>query len=333
MHRFHAMNSTFHTAGLSTANELQAESWFAFVERHLSRFKPESELSRLNAEAGYPFYASSLMYQAVREAMRFYEQTGGIFNPMMGQILCELGYDRTMEWDHGSVSTRLDAWKPCDPANQSLSQQRYSTTPNRFGQKLYTLDAMLKTIHLHTDVQLDLGGIAKGWSAQQFANMLQEQGEESGMIDAGGDLVIWGSEQRRYEVEIADPWNEQETAASLVMMRDAGIATSSTQRRSWKGSDNQQYHHLIDPRLHTSAQSEWVQLTVISPSLTESEVYAKCVLIMGAEAGPRWLQRQNPEAAMIGIRHDGLCVIDGPIEQYGQFNREGEWTQYEQLMA
>ncbi len=327
MHRFQAMNSSFHTAGLSIAHEQEAESWFAFVERHLSRFQPDSELSQLNAQAGYPFYASALMYQATREALHFYEQTDGIFNPFMGQILCQLGYDHSMDWD--STSRCSETAKQRQEAGLTMNSSAYQM----IGQKLYTLDPILQTIHLHTDVQLDLGGIAKGWSAAQLATMLQEQGEGSGMIDAGGDLVVWGSEQRDYVIEIADPWDDTKTVATVELIQDAGIATSSTLRRSWQGSDQHQYHHVLDPRSSTSAQSEWVQMTVISPSLTLSEVYAKCVLILGAEEGPAWLRRQCSDAAMIGIRNDGIGVMDGPIHRYGPMNRQGEWIAYEQLMA
>ncbi|MFD1887953.1 FAD:protein FMN transferase [Paenibacillus wenxiniae] len=343
MHRFQAMNSSFHTAGLRAGHEVEAESWFAFVERHLSRFKRDSELSHLNAQAGYPFYASALMYQAAREALHFYEQTDGLFNPFMGQRLCQLGYDRIMDWERSS-GHQSTLQMIADPQQQEQKQQKTQNvqkapsaisliSTGTFGKRLYTLDPILQTIHLHPDVQLDLGGIAKGWSAAQLAMMLQEQGESSGMIDAGGDLVIWGSQQREYHVEIADPWESHRTAATIELNQDAGIATSSTLRRSWQGSDQRSYHHLLDPRSGTSAQSEWVQMTVISPSLTLSEVYAKCVLILGADEGPGWLRRQCSDAAMIGIRNDGICVIDGPIAHYGQFYRQGEWITYEQHMA
>ncbi len=327
MHHFQAMNSSFHTAGLSTAHELQAESWFAFVERHLSRFQSDSELSQLNAQIGYPFYASALLYQSVREALHFYEVTDGIFNPFMGQLLCQLGYDQTLDWDAADTRILANKQQRGNRAGMDYTAHR-ATRP-----KQYTLDPILKTIHLHTDVQLDLGGIAKGWSAAQLANMLQEQGEESGMIDAGGDLVVWGSQQRDYHVEIADPWQDNRTAATIELTADVGIATSSVLRRSWQGSDQRHYHHLIDPRSGTSAQSEWVQMTVLSPSLTCSEVYAKCVLILGVEEGASWLRRQCSDAAMIGIRSDGMCVIDGPLQQFGQWKRQGEWIAYEQLMA
>ncbi|WP_322905943.1 FAD:protein FMN transferase [Paenibacillus campi] len=328
MHHFRAMNTNFYTAGLSTASELQAESWFAFVEQHLSRFQPDSELSRLNAQAGYPFYASPLLYEAVKEALHFYECTDGIFNPLMGDILCQLGYDRSFDWDHISLSNT-----PLQQQTNAAMAYRHPPAYRRFGQTYYTLDPVLHTIHMHGDMQLDLGGIAKGWSAAQFASIVQEQGEQSGLIDAGGDLVIWGSQQRAYCVEIADPWEDRKTAASIDLVRDAGIATSSTLRRSWQGSDNRHYHHLLDPRSGTSAQSEWVQMTVISPSLTYAEVYAKCVLILGVDEGPRWLRRQTDNAVMIGFCADGSCIIDGLLSQYGQWNRQGEWTTYEQYMA
>lgn len=97
MHTFNAMNTTVVTDCLPSQARRNCENWFAFVERTLSRFRPESELSRLNHAAGKPFFASALLYEVLSVADRYCKETGGLFNPYLGGVLAGLGYDRSFE--------------------------------------------------------------------------------------------------------------------------------------------------------------------------------------------------------------------------------------------
>ncbi|MBB3125686.1 hypothetical protein FHS19_000340 [Paenibacillus rhizosphaerae] len=95
MHTFRAMNTDFVTQGLPEAEYREAESWFAFVEKHLTRFDPGSELSQLNRSAGRPFLATPVLYEAVSVALNYYKRADGLFNPFLGRLLSDLGYGRS----------------------------------------------------------------------------------------------------------------------------------------------------------------------------------------------------------------------------------------------
>ncbi|GLX70359.1 FAD:protein FMN transferase [Paenibacillus glycanilyticus] len=299
LHKFFAMNTPFFTNGLPPGAQEMAESWFAAVEGKLSRFNPGSELSLLNCSAGQPFIASSLLYEAIAEANRYYDSTEGLFNPYLGHVIRQLGYSKSFEKlaqpaEDGPVAPAL----PYDCA-----------VP-------VTLHADASSIALHPKVSLDLGGFGKGWSAHQLSLMLQQAGIRSGAIGAGGDISLWGVPDAGWTVSIGDPWDESRDVMTLRVRYPGGIATSSTVKRKWTDRYGQSRHHILHPRTGLPAVSDLAQVTLFAPDLADAEVYAKCVLILGSRQGFEWLTGRYPACAAIGILHDGSIRKVGAIGQY-----------------
>ncbi|QYR21281.1 FAD:protein FMN transferase [Paenibacillus sp. sptzw28] len=311
MHTFRAMNTDFVTSGLPDRAKAKAVSWFAFVERNLSRFLPQSELSALNRSAGRPFLASALLYQALSEADRYYHKTGGLFNPYLGRILNNLGYS-------GSFETLSDQ-------REVRRQEGLLKTP--LTGPLAQLNPAMKSVQLLPEASVDLGGIAKGWSAHQLAQMLQRDGIRTGAINAGGDISLWGAPPEGFEIGVADPYHPGEDLLTLQIRGSAGIATSSTIKRRWKDDSGNEHNHIIDPRSGRSGASDLAQVTMLAPDLTAAEVYAKCVLILGSRSGIDWLEEVCPGYAAIGVLKDGSLIFGGDLSQYC---KEGE-LRYERI--
>ncbi|MCM3702786.1 FAD:protein FMN transferase [Paenibacillus macerans] len=299
MHKFRAMNAFFFTAGLPELFRRSAMNWFIYVENKLSRFRPDSELSALNRSNGRPFTASSLLYNVVSEANLHYQQTEGLFSPYLGAALCELGYSRSFE----------TLTVPSKTATASHNADGIGPRPAGLNEEL-------QRITLEPGVSVDLGGFAKGWSAHRFALKLQQQAISPGAIGAGGDISLWGTPREGWHIGIADPWQEEQNMLKLHLHGTLGIATSSSLKRQWTDTDGKIVHHIIDPRRGTPSDSDLAQVTVLAPNLPEAEVCAKCVLILGAEEGARWLRDRYPLSAMIGIKHDRSIVVSGTLDQY-----------------
>ena len=176
----------------------------------------------------------------------------------------------------------------------------------------------MKSICLATDADVDLGGIAKGWTAQKMKNWLLADGVASGLLDAGGDLAVWGKspENGNWVIELANPFLPEEAIGSFTLHRDCGIATSSSLKRRWKNEDGEIAHHIIDPRIGWSTQTDYVQITLFTPNLTTAEVYAKCLFILGSKNGPQWIQKKLPDAAWIAILQDGSIEISPSLKTY-----------------
>lgn len=296
------MNTIIRTFGLSQHASNQVESWFYFVEKTLSRFQSDSELSKLNRSYGNSFISSDLLFQALTVADFYYKETDGLFNPYLGEVLCKLGYDKSFE----NLLER-NSTPPSLPEQQQWKHDAVDPIQ---------MDTSTQSIDLSPYASVDLGGIAKGWCAQEMCNRLKANGVLSGVIDAGGDIVVWGEDAQGLEIAVADPFDPERDLINLKMERGAGIATSNTLKRHWQDAHGKDFHHIVDPRTHQPGKSDLVQVTVLAPDLTTAEVYAKCMLILRSEEGMDWLQSKQPNIGVIGVRSDHSTIIGGAIEQY-----------------
>ncbi|MDG0810793.1 FAD:protein FMN transferase [Cohnella rhizosphaerae] len=353
---FRAMNTTIATQGLPVRWRAQARSWFAFAEAQLSRFLPDSELSKLNRAAGGPFLATPLLYQVLAEADRYHRETVGLFSPYLGRVMERLGYGESFERlspaegndgssccadgaaaegiAHGgriagrielggkvpAADARGDGLAGADARGGGLADRNTRNGGLANASECFSaaeLDPGSRAIRLRADVAVDLGGIAKGWTARHLAKLARQDGVRTGAVGAGGDLILWGCPPEGWRIGVADPWRPERDATSLTPRRGAGIATSSAVKRRWQDRGGSVRHHLVDPRTGDSARTDLAQATVIAPDAVMAEVYAKCALLLGADEGPAWLERTNPRCAMIGVRYDGSLVYGGDLQTYG----------------
>ncbi len=300
-HQFHAMGTTVDMWLWETENSVtryvlkEAERIFENAEARFSRFRPESELSRLNRSAGRPFSASPELFRLVRLALAWRTRTAGLFDPTILTALANAGYDRSFE--------QL-AWEPVTPPFQPLPESAAGFE--------IELNDWQQTITLPTDTaKIDLGGIAKSWTAQQALKYLAEYG--AAMVDAGGDIVCTASPTplNPWLVGVENPLHECTDCDALLIDNEA-VATSSVARRQWTHY-GAPAHHIIDPRTGQPAHTDLVSVTVVAPALPEAEIHAKVALIWGAEAGLSYL-KQIPSLSAQLILHDGTRLTAGSFK-------------------
>lgn len=256
----------------------QAEELFYKYERVMTRFDEASELARVNRWAGSWVQVSPLLFDVIRIAVQAAEHTAGLFDPTIGRVLCELGYDRPFEA------------LPSDRAPSDVTRRRVSW-------KDIELDEEALTIRIPEGVALDLGGIGKGYAVDAVAEHCARQGPV--LVNAGGDIRTIGtpSEESAWTIGVASPF---EQARDLVDLRltDAAVATSTTMKRRWQ-QGGRTFHHLVDPRTDRPAQSNLVSVTVVAPSATEAEVHAKAALLLGAARARGYFAARPALAAII----------------------------------
>lgn len=268
------MNTSFMTVGLSFAHELWVKNQTEKLEKLLSRFNPNSDVSRFN-RGETP--QSPTFWHLLQKALFYFEVTEGMFQPFLGQVLSQLGYNESFE--------------NLNPIRQEQVKRAGTTGA------------------------LDFGGIAKGWTGQACFERLYGSGVSSGLIDAGGDIVLWGlNNNAPWVIGLASPKMDTPLAC-LTFHISAGIATSSTQKRQWQLGEHH-FHHLVDPYTRTSSQSDCIQATVLAPSLTDADVYAKVLLLKGCLEGPAWLKEHRPDLAYIMVRCDDKVLVSPNITNY-----------------
>lgn len=304
MRRFHgrAMNTEISTVGLSPADAAEVFQCLEEMEKQFSRFLPDSQLSRVNRKAGMETPVSEQFMALLYEALLYVEQTGGIFSPFLGFHMNRLGYRQTFE------SIGADN----EQADDVQKQDHSSDEP-------VVVDLDSRMIKVTAESLLDFGGFAKGWSVQHIALNMMRKSSSAGLIDAGGDLMAWNRDDSNYpwQVGLAHPYSDRDSAGRLWLKGQAGIATSSVVKRSWKHRRHR-LHHIIDPRTLLPAQSDCIQATVIGRELVPAEVYAKCLLILGSQEGPAWLSNRQPDLAYILLDREGRLTVSSNLSDYCQ---------------
>lgn len=277
---FRTMGSTIQILLESSDRDAQnalakAPQWFAAWENRLSRFRTDSELNCLNRNGGG--YASEDLWAALQAALYAAQYSNGLVTPTVLPALLHAGYDVSFEkiaarYNRADTVFRWPQPRPCS------DWQNIDCHPDNRGIRL-------------NGARIDLGGTAKGWSAQQTANRLAQYGAV--LVNAGGDIVVSGipKAQPGWPIAIADPKNHGQAAASFYL-RHGAAATSGRDYRHWQQQDKTQ-HHIIDPFSGLPAQSDIICATVTAPDIIEAEAAAKTLVILGSIRAQLWLADKN----------------------------------------
>ena len=274
---------TVHVVGGSAARADREQSvaralaWFDQVERVCSRFIPESELSRLSTRIGEAVPASDTLLGAVSFALAVAEETNGAFDPTVGLVLENRGFDR--EHRTGTVvHTRLRT-----DASATFRDVR--------------VDAHQKTIILARPLLLDLGAVAKGLAIDTAARQLRDDGFENFAIDAGGDVYVAGrsAADQPWSVGIRHP-REPGAIYRTVHVSNLAVCTSGDYERKVPGDPSA--HHIIDARSNVTA-NDVVSVTAIAPSAMVADAMATAAFALGPRDGLALLERQGVPGMLI----------------------------------
>lgn len=259
----------------------QVADWFEAWEQSLSRFRADSELSRLNQRAGEAVPVSDVLWEVIQNAILVAVESKGLVNPTQLKALEAAGYDRTFE------EIRLEGiLTPKLPPPESGSDWR-----------AIKLNPAAQTVTLPVGTSLDFGGIAKGWAAAKAAERLSQWG--AALVDAGGDIAVSGpmSDDQAWPIAVANPLGGEE---EVLLLNRGGVATSGRDYRRWKNRKSDPWqHHIIDPRTREPAQTDVLSVTVVAPTILAAEMAAKIVLIEGSQRGLAWLEAHSTLAGLI----------------------------------
>lgn len=251
-HYFEALgtNCSLFAVGLSRARLVEAEFWVRRMGARLTRFSPDSELSRFNTSAGRWVDVSQELETLLRESIHAFETSRGLVNVAVLPAMAAAGYTRPLAEGRPVVTVAHGCALPALPD---------------------VLSVRPGAARLEQGAGIDLGGIAKGWMADQ----LRESLGPNALANLGGDLSAGG-------VGPGAGWPVG-LAGVTVLLRDRGAATSSVRRRRWG-----ELHHLIDPRTGEPARTGLEEVSVIAANGLEAEVVAKTALLLGPQLAPAY---------------------------------------------
>jgi thiamine biosynthesis lipoprotein len=268
------------------------EAELAAIDRACSRFRPDSDLSRVNAGAGRPVRVGELLLDAIEVALRAAALTGGIVDPTIGRALILAGYDRdfaTLPHSRGRlVATRVVGW-------QAVS-----------------VDRARREVRIPGGVRLDLGATAKALAADRAAAAAAVAAAGAGvLVNLGGDIAVAGpAPAGGWRVRVADDHRAPPDApAQTLAISAGGLATSSTTVRRWGAGA----HHLIDPRTGLPVVSPWRTVSVAAGTCVDANIATTAAIVLGEDAAA-WLDARGLPARLVDQEGETLAVAGWPRE-------------------
>ncbi len=255
----------------------------AAIDAAASRFREDSELSRLNAGPELPVKVSPLLAQAIAAALRGAQVTDGAVDPTIGSAIRLAGYDS----DFAEVAT--------DGEPLRLVARRIP------GWEMVRFDPTSRTVMVPRGVELDLGATAKALAsdlaAQAAARTLCTGGGV--LVSLGGDIAVAGEPPTGgWPVQASeDSGAPIDAREETVTIAAGGIATSSTTVRRWRRGEVE-LHHIIDPATGLPVDGPWRTATVAAGTCVDANIASTAAIVMG-DAAVAWLERHQVPARLV----------------------------------
>jgi len=251
------------------------------LDRQMSNYSETSELTYINRNAARDVViVEKELFDLLNLSLDYSRATGGAFDVTVGPL--------------------MKAWGFFDRRGRVPGPEELKSVMARVGYQRVTLDTATRTIRFDREgVELDLGGIAKGYAVDKAARILRESGVTSALITSGTSSIhAIGAPpgQAAWRVEVSDPLDRSRSITSIEL-RDQSVSTSGCNEKTFK-VNGKTYCHIMDPR--TGRPIEGVLgATIITPLGVEAEALSKAVMVMGVE----------PAKELLGKRRDVRAII------------------------
>jgi thiamine biosynthesis lipoprotein len=274
-----------------TALALAREAVVAEVEAldlACSRFRDDSDLSRLNDAGGAPVVVGALLAEAIRTALRAAHLTDGDVDPTVGAAMSAIGY--------GGDFSRIDAHGP------ALAQPFHTAG----GWDRVVITGSPAVVTLPAGVRLDLGATAKALGADRAARAAHAACGTGVLVSLGGDIATAGTAPHGgWPVRVTDDHSAPPSApGQMITIVSGGLATSTTTVRHWRRG-TASIHHIVDPRSGAPVVSPYRTVSVAAATCVDANIASTAALVRGASAAA-WLESTGLPARL--VTHDGLVV-------------------------
>lgn len=256
------------------------------LEAKWSRFRADSEISRINEHAGGAVDVSRETVLLVERSVEAWNRTQGRFDPTVLPALRAAGYDR----DFRRLADAGD-----DPPSR---RDPVGPAPGCDG-----IEIRRRTVSVPAGVAIDPGGIGKGLAADLVTDLLMTAGARGVCINVGGDLRVAGrpEDDDAWTIRIEDPLAPGHTLGA-VRLTDEALVSSWRTRRTWV-RDGRTAHHLIDPRTGEPAWSGIAGVSVLAADAWWAEAFATSIFLLGPDDAPGAVTHAAAEALI--VRDDG----------------------------
>ncbi|HSP36983.1 MAG TPA: FAD:protein FMN transferase [Frankiaceae bacterium] len=264
----------------------------AALDLACSRFRPDSEVRRLEQAEGETVSASPLLVKALDVALVAARRTNGDVDPTLGTALVDLGYDETF-----------------DVVRRRSAGGRVRVVRKVPGWRRVEVDIDRGTVRVPPGTLLDLGATAKAWAADRCAGQIVARFGGGVLVSLGGDIATAGAAPSGgWSIQVQDrPDAPNESSITVRLPGGSALATSSTSSRSWIAGRTRM-HHVLDPRSLRPVPAVWRYVSVAAADCVTANTASTAALVRG-RAAPDWLAGLGLPARLVAA--DGAVVRVG----------------------
>lgn len=261
---------------------------FQKIEQTCSRFSPDSELMKACQQIENPVPISPFLFEPLKFALEIAKWTNGVFDPTVGKIMEEHGFNR-----HYLTGDLIQS-----PSADSVTYRDI------------VLDEQARTMYLKKPLVIDLGAVAKGFAIDLAANELKEF--EGFIVNAGGDLFAGGADGSAnvWKIGIQHPEQKDQVIQTIEISNEAICTSGSYERKSAK---TEGMHHLIHPKTKQSP-NDWISCSVIAPFAMLADAFSTATFLLGEDRGKALIEQEDLKGILIT---SGLQIVRvGEIAKY-----------------
>jgi thiamine biosynthesis lipoprotein len=278
-----------------------ARTEVAALDDACSRFRPDSELSRLSARGSAR--VSPLLLEAIETALDAASRSDGLVDPTIGRSMSALGYDRDFDVLVGREPRSSFRLVPAS------------------GWRSVSLDRDRSVVSLRPGTELDLGATAKAFAADRIARAAHEATGAGVLVSLGGDIAVAGeAPDEGWPVLVTDDHRSPDAHGQTVSIRDGALATSSTTVRRWRAG-GAELHHIVNPSTGAPAPETWRTVSVAAGTCVDANVAATAAILRGHSA-IGWLESLGLHARL--VRRDGSIARTGGWPAEASFTRDSQ---------
>ena len=251
-------------------------------------------VDKINEEAGInPVKVDDYTYTVVKKGVEYSKLSNGLFDISVGPIV--------KLWSIGLPEAKV-------PTKQEIDEKL-----PLIGYSDIEINDADKTIYLkRKGMMLDLGGIAKGYTADVISDILTEEGVNSAIINLGGNIFAHGKKPNgdEWKIGIQDPFSERGGIIGTLITSNKSIVTSGIYER-YIEEDGIKYHHILSPKTGYPYENEIAGITIVSDKSTDGDALSTSVFAMGVEEGMNFVNSINGIDAIFITKDNKVYITDG----------------------
>lgn len=265
------------------------------LDKLFSTGNNESEIAILN-ESGSEILSEET-FSLVEKSCELYKSTAGAFNIAVYPLMKEWGF----------------------------TNEKYNVPDEKIIKKLLKYidvskieyDTNTRQVVLPQDYEIDLGGIAKGYTSARLMQIFKKYGLSGGIVSLGGNVQTYGykSENKKWKVAVENPETSplHEDYLGVLDITDKAVITSGGYERYFE-KDGKRYHHILNPKNGKPADSGLISVSIISSDGTLADGLSTSLFIMGKQKGIKYWQKNKDKFDVVWLENDGTVTITDGIE-------------------